>query len=36
MATAITATHAPMTREEKKVVFASSLGTVFEQYDFYI
>lgn len=28
--------HAPMTREEKKVVFASSLGTVFEWYDFYL
>ena len=26
----------PMTREEKKVIFASSLGTVFEWYDFYI
>ncbi|GHE49211.1 MFS transporter [Camelimonas fluminis] len=26
----------PMTREEKKVVFASSLGTVFEWYDFYL
>ena len=25
-----------MTREEKKVVFASSLGTVFEWYDFYL
>ena len=27
---------APMTREEKKVIFASSLGTVFEWYDFYL
>jgi Sugar (and other) transporter len=27
---------AGMTREEKKVVFASSLGTVFEWYDFYL
>ncbi len=27
---------APMTEEEKKVVFASSLGTVFEWYDFYL
>ena len=27
---------APMTAEEKKVVFASSLGTVFEWYDFYL
>jgi len=26
----------PMTREEKKVIFASSLGTVFEWYDFYL
>jgi MFS family permease len=26
----------PMTREERKVIFASSLGTVFEWYDFYI
>lgn len=34
MATA--AASAPMTREEKKVIFASSLGTVFEWYDFYL
>ncbi|MBA3772273.1 MAG: MHS family MFS transporter [Ramlibacter sp.] len=27
---------APMTKEEKKVIFASSLGTVFEWYDFYL
>ncbi len=27
---------APMTREEKKVILASSLGTVFEWYDFYL
>jgi len=27
---------APMTSEEKKVIFASSLGTVFEWYDFYL
>jgi MFS family permease len=26
----------PMTRDEKKVIFASSLGTVFEWYDFYL
>ncbi len=26
----------PMTREERKVIFASSLGTVFEWYDFYL
>ena len=30
------ATNAPMTAEEKKVIFASSLGTVFEWYDFYL
>jgi MFS family permease len=30
------ASAAPMTREEKKVIFASSLGTVFEWYDFYL
>src|SRR6476660_6782383 len=29
-------TTAPMTAEEKKVIFASSLGTVFEWYDFYL
>src|SRR5258705_6453841 len=29
-------TAAPMTAEEKKVIFASSLGTVFEWYDFYL
>ncbi|AOJ63695.1 MFS transporter [Burkholderia ubonensis] len=28
--------RAPMTGEEKKVIFASSLGTVFEWYDFYL
>ncbi|MEH3086095.1 MAG: MFS transporter [Xylophilus ampelinus] len=26
----------PMSREERKVIFASSLGTVFEWYDFYL
>ena len=31
-----TATPRPMTAEEKKVIFASSLGTVFEWYDFYL
>ncbi|TAL21696.1 MAG: MFS transporter [Aquabacterium sp.] len=30
------ASPAPMTSEEKKVIFASSLGTVFEWYDFYL
>jgi MFS family permease len=28
--------HAPMTREEKKVILASSAGTIFEWYDFYL
>ncbi len=31
-----TAAPRPMSAEEKKVIFASSLGTVFEWYDFYI
>ena len=31
-----TAKAAPMTGEQKKVIFASSLGTVFEWYDFYL
>ena len=30
------AANSPMTAEEKKVIFASSLGTVFEWYDFYL
>ena len=30
------ATPRPMTPEERKVIFASSLGTVFEWYDFYL
>jgi MFS family permease len=30
------AASAPMTKEERKVIFASSLGTVFEWYDFYL
>ncbi len=29
-------TKTPMTSEERKVIFASSLGTVFEWYDFYL
>jgi MFS family permease len=29
-------TARPMSREERKVIFASSLGTVFEWYDFYL
>jgi len=36
MATATSTASTPMTREEKKVIFASSLGTVFEWYDFYL
>jgi MFS family permease len=35
MASAV-AENRPMTPEEKKVIFASSLGTVFEWYDFYL
>ncbi len=31
-----TADARPMSAEEKKVIFASSLGTVFEWYDFYL
>ncbi len=30
------ATPRPMTKEEKRVILASSLGTVFEWYDFYL
>ncbi|WP_395692222.1 MFS transporter [Piscinibacter sp.] len=37
MATATPSTAIrPMTTEERKVIFASSLGTVFEWYDFYL
>lgn len=40
MATTATATHdingKPLTAGHKKVIFASSLGTVFEWYDFYL
>src|SRR5205809_4783669 len=37
MSTALPGTLAPIdVREEKRVIFASSLGTVFEWYDFYI
>src|ERR1051326_8995756 len=37
MSTAIPGALAPTdVREEKRVIFASSLGTVFEWYDFYI
>ena len=31
-----TAPGQPMSREDKKVIFASSLGTIFEWYDFFI
>jgi predicted MFS family arabinose efflux permease len=36
MATVTAAAPRPMSAEEKKVIFASSLGTVFEWYDFYL
>ena len=36
MASSAVASTAPMTKEERKVIFASSLGTVFEWYDFYL
>ncbi len=36
MAAAAGTTSRGMTREERKVIFASSLGTVFEWYDFYL
>jgi len=36
VATAARTKASPMTREEKKVIFASSLGTIFEWYDFYL
>ncbi|MCZ2134395.1 MAG: MHS family MFS transporter [Burkholderiales bacterium] len=36
MATATAGAARPMTGEEKKVIFGSSLGTVFEWYDFYL
>ena len=35
-ATMATTDPRPMSDEEKKVIFASSLGTVFEWYDFYL
>ena len=34
--TAVEAAPAPLTQGHKKVIFASSLGTVFEWYDFYL
>jgi len=36
MATASAEKHRPMTAEERKVIIASSAGTVFEWYDFYL
>src|SRR5690242_11395726 len=37
MAMAATADSArPMTREDRKVILASSVGTIFEWYDFYL
>lgn len=36
MAQAASGANRPMTPAEKKVIFASSLGTVFEWYDFYL
>ncbi len=36
VAAASGAKAAPMTGEQKKVIFASSLGTIFEWYDFYL
>ena len=36
MVTAVDKSNSAMTAEEKKVIFASSLGTVFEWYDFYL
>jgi len=34
--TATPTTRHRMTKEERKVILASSLGTVFEWYDFYL
>ncbi|MET0313405.1 MAG: MFS transporter [Hansschlegelia sp.] len=34
--TAVREPARPMTKEERRVIFASSLGTVFEWYDFYL
>jgi len=36
MSRTITSSHTPLTQGHKKVIFASSLGTVFEWYDFYL
>ena len=36
MSAGVEAENRPMTKEERKVILASSLGTVFEWYDFYL
>ncbi len=36
LASAVEERRRPMTKEEKKVILASSLGTIFEWYDFYL
>src|ERR1700712_2752970 len=36
MAIAATDAHRPMSREDRKVILASSTGTIFEWYDFYL
>jgi MFS family permease len=36
MATAVKSAPRPMSPDERRVIFASSLGTVFEWYDFYL
>jgi MFS family permease len=36
VSTTSAASSAPMSREDRKVIFASSLGTAFEWYDFYL
>jgi MFS family permease len=36
MATAVSSAPRPMSPDERRVIFASSLGTVFEWYDFYL
>ena len=36
MAIAATDAHRPMSREDRKVILASSVGTIFEWYDFYL
>ena len=36
VATEVGAGRRGMSREDRKVIFASSLGTIFEWYDFYL